>query len=460
MVEKSDFKVYVGIPAYNAEKFIAGVIDGIKKTGLVQKIIVIDDGSTDNTCDVVRRYKDVFLLKYNVNKGYGGTQKHLFKEFLKLSKNPDDVLIILHSDGQTLPEEIPLFAEKFQNKNVDLVLGSRVLGGMRKGGMPLIRIIGDSILTIIENFCFGMDLTTYASGYRGFRHRILRRMYFDDLRNRHTFDTEILVRANESKAKMVEIPVATVYDSQNLSNYSLTFYSFIVVYDAVRYRLKKIFGLKDKKVHEKKIKDYWKYSRHDWYLARKKGNIFEKAFFALKGNYISSKVDYKNKIVLDCGCGSGVYTFDISKKAKMAVGLDISEWALRRAGKRVNTNNIFFLAGDSERLPFRNESFDVVVNTAVFQYYENPVNMVSEMRRVLKPNGLVLCEVPYKFGLYNLKSVIKPLTSKKDFAKEPINRCYSEKEFKNLFSGFKILKINNFFNFILFGIFRKVNGAK
>ena len=455
MKKKKDFRVFVGIPAYNAQKTIGDVIERTKELGIIYKILVVDDCSKDQTKKVVRRYKDVLLLENEVNMGYGGSQKIIFKKFFDISKNPDDIIIMLHSDGQTLPEEIPLFVEEFLDKSVDIVLGSRALGDMQKGKMPVYRIIGDKILTIIQNFCFGMNITTYASGYRGFRRRVLSRVQFNDLRNRHSFDTEILMRCNEANPKMMEIPVTTVYDRENLSNYSMITYSFTILSDAVKYKLKKIFKFSNADVHENNIKGYWKKSKHDWLAARKKGNIFERIFFNLKGNFILSKVDYRDKIVLDCGCGNGMYTFDLSKNSKMVVGLDISTWALKKANKIKNKENVFFLAGDSAKLPFKDNTFDVIVNTAVFQYYQSPSDMVNEIYRVVKPNGIVLSEVPYKYGLYNLKSIIKHLTSKKDFAKEPINRCYSQKEFKDIFSSFKPLKVYNFYNFLLFGIFKK-----
>ena len=86
-MHKPDFKVYVGIPAYNAEKTISDVIERTRKINLVYKIIVIDDGSKDDTKGIVKKYKDVILIVHDANRGYGGTQKHLFTKFLELSKS-------------------------------------------------------------------------------------------------------------------------------------------------------------------------------------------------------------------------------------------------------------------------------------------------------------------------------------------------------------------------------------
>lgn len=208
-----------------------------------------------------------------------------------------------------------------------------------------------------------------------------------------------------------------------------------------------------------KNKIYWtKYARHDWDSSRINGNLFERIFFHKKIKFISSVLDYKNKTVLDLGCATGICTFDIGKNSKKTIGMDISFWAIKKARykNKKQGKNIKFLTGDAEKLPFKDNTFDIIVNTALLQYFRNPKKIIDEMERVLKPGGYTLIEVPHKFGIYNLKSLIKLITSKKDFSHEPINRCYSKKEFKNIFSKFKIVKIYNFYNILLFGIFQKI----
>ena len=207
-----------------------------------------------------------------------------------------------------------------------------------------------------------------------------------------------------------------------------------------------------------KSKIYWtKYARHDWDKSRSKGNLFERIFFNKKIRFIANALDYKNKTILDLGCSTGICTYDIGKNSKKTIGMDISLWAIEKAQYKMKKQgkNIKFLTGDAEKLPFKENAFDITVNTALFQYFKNPEKIINEMERVLKPKGYTLVEVPYKYGIYNLKSLIKLITSKKDFSHEPINRCYSKKEFKKLFKKFKLVKIYNFYNFLLFGIFQR-----
>lgn len=210
-------------------------------------------------------------------------------------------------------------------------------------------------------------------------------------------------------------------------------------------------------------KKYWKReSKHDWLLARTKGNIFERIFIEKKARFISSLIDYSGKYVLDLGCGTGVCTFDIAKKSKKIVGIDISLRAIQKAKKNPMTKKlgVRFIVGDAEDIHFNDNTFDIVVNTALLQYFDKPQKVIEEIHRVLKPDGIALIEVPLKYGVYYFKPLMSFLTSKKDIGKEPVNRCYSKKEFKRLFSKFKIIGIYNFYFMLLFGVFKKEDTAK
>ena len=218
------FKIYIGIPAYNAQGTIADVIRRTNRLGFVDRIIIVNDCSTDKTAEAIRKFRNIILINHKKNMGYGGAQKTIFKKFLEISNSLDDILILLHSDGQTLPEEVPTLRRAFNNKKVDIVLGSRALGDMKKGNMPIYKIIGDRILTIIQNIGFGLNLSTYASGFRGFSHRALENIAFEDLNNKHSFDTEIIVRAMEKNLNMVEVTVTTIYEGKE-SNYNIIKYS-------------------------------------------------------------------------------------------------------------------------------------------------------------------------------------------------------------------------------------------
>ena len=78
-------KLYAGIPMYNAEKTILSVIERCKKQD-INSIIVLDDKSTDNSYNIIKKIKDVTVIQHKKNMGYGGAQKTLYTTFLKICK--------------------------------------------------------------------------------------------------------------------------------------------------------------------------------------------------------------------------------------------------------------------------------------------------------------------------------------------------------------------------------------
>src|SRR3989338_4828933 len=157
------------IPAYNAGKTIEQVVKRIPKDAINQ-IIIVNDGSKDNTADVLsnlkKEYKNLKILIHEKNMGYGAAQKTLYKESLKTNA---DYIIILHADKQHYPEEIPSLITPLIEKKADVIMGSRTLMIKKlkdRQGMPLYKYIGSKFLTFLENIKFGTKLSTFHSGYR------------------------------------------------------------------------------------------------------------------------------------------------------------------------------------------------------------------------------------------------------------------------------------------------------
>ena len=230
-------KVYVGIPIYNGERTLKDVVKRIPKN-IVDHLVLVNDGSTDDTSSVISscmktfsgKFKKIISLKHSKNKGYGASQKTIYETFLKMS-NKDDVIVLLHADGQTMPEEISVLLKSFLHSDADIILGSRALWLKTKKKnfpikcrkMPLYKRIGDRLLTILQNKAFGMNLSTFASGYRIFSRKALEKLDFKKLNDGHAFDSEVIVDAKIKNLKMREAPVYPFY-SDEASNFSLVKY--------------------------------------------------------------------------------------------------------------------------------------------------------------------------------------------------------------------------------------------
>lgn len=234
-------KVCIVIPAYNAGNTLEQVFSRIPK-GDYHRIIVVDDGSSDNTVEVARRY-DVELIQHEYNRGYGGAQKSGYKRVLELNA---DVAVLLHADAQYAPEEMSSLIQAAVDKKADVVLGSRVLGGqMIDGGMPLIRYIGNRLLTMIENIAFGTKISEFHTGYRVYTLRALKILNFEDYTDDFHFDSEILLEAKEKGLRITEVPISTTYAGEKSYLNPIT-YGMQVLLLIVRYRLGKLFGERNK----------------------------------------------------------------------------------------------------------------------------------------------------------------------------------------------------------------------
>ncbi|KKH18691.1 dolichyl-phosphate mannose synthase [Methanosarcina mazei] len=113
------------MPAYNESHSIADVIQGCKK--YVDRVVVVDDGSTDNTVDIAESL-GAYVVRHEVNQGYGAALRHCFEAARNLGASS---MVIIDSDGQHDPSEIPKLLEPLRD-GFDLVIGSRFVNGNGK----------------------------------------------------------------------------------------------------------------------------------------------------------------------------------------------------------------------------------------------------------------------------------------------------------------------------------------
>jgi len=206
-------RVVVIMPAYNAEKTLKKTYDEIPKE-IVDEVIVTDDHSTDKTVEVAKKIGlDVYV--HEENKGYGANQKTCYKKALE--KNAD-VVIMLHPDYQYPPRLITAMAGLIVSGMFDVVLGSRVLGGMAlKGGMPLYKYISNRILTLVENILLGQKISEYHTGYRAFSKEVLSKLPILENSDDFLFDNQMLAQVVYFGFKIGEITAPSQYTKESSS---------------------------------------------------------------------------------------------------------------------------------------------------------------------------------------------------------------------------------------------------
>jgi glycosyltransferase involved in cell wall biosynthesis len=185
-------RVIVVMPAYNAARTLRRTYDEVMEQGLVDQIILVDDGSKDDTVAVARSLPGVLVHVHPVNKGYGGNQKTCYRLALEAG---GDIIIMIHPDYQYTPKLIPAMVSIIGNGLHPCVLGSRILGGYAlKGGMPLWKYVANRFLTAAENVFLGAKLSEYHTGYRAFSRAILERLSLVNNSNDFVFDNQMLAQ--------------------------------------------------------------------------------------------------------------------------------------------------------------------------------------------------------------------------------------------------------------------------
>lgn len=201
-------KIVIIMPAYNAAKTLEKTYQDIPQ-GLAQEIILVDDGSRDETVRLAKRL-GLKVFVHPANLGYGGNQKTCYWEALK---GKPDIVVMIHPDYQydaTLTGDLikPIIDNRFE-----VMLGSRVRSRheVLAGGMPLYKYLANRFLTILENLVLGLNLSEYHTGFRAFTSKVLRTLPFQRFSNDFVFDQEILISAVAASFKIGEIPVPVRY---------------------------------------------------------------------------------------------------------------------------------------------------------------------------------------------------------------------------------------------------------
>ena len=231
-------KIIVVMPAYNAEKTLKDTYNEIPK-GIVDEILVVDDHSKDKTVEVSKQL-GLEVLVHKKNKGYGANQKTCYAQALKKGA---DIIIMLHPDYQYPPKLITAMAGLICSGMFDVVLGSRILGGMAlKGGMPFYKYIANRLLTFIENIFLGQKLSEYHTGYRAYSKELLLNIPILENSDDFIFDNQIVAQIVFFSYRIGEITAPSKYtkESSSISFKRSVVYGFGVFVTAIKFFLQKI----------------------------------------------------------------------------------------------------------------------------------------------------------------------------------------------------------------------------
>jgi glycosyltransferase involved in cell wall biosynthesis len=239
-------KVVVVMPAYNAARTLRQTHAEVQEQQIVDSIILVDDGSRDDTVAVAKTLPGVQVHVHEVNKGYGGNQKTCYRLALEAGA---DIVIMIHPDYQYTPKLIPAMASIIANGLHPCVLGSRILGGYAlKGGMPLWKYIANRCLTFAENLLLGAKLSEYHTGYRAFSRDILQKLHLADNSDDFVFDNQMLAQIFWYGFTIAEVSCPTKYfaEASSINLRRSIKYGFGCLSTGLKFRLAKMGVLKSK----------------------------------------------------------------------------------------------------------------------------------------------------------------------------------------------------------------------
>lgn len=233
-------KVVVVMPAYNAAQTLRSTYQEVKEQEIVDLVIVVDDGSEDETVAIARSFPGVIVHVHPQNQGYGANQKTCYRLALD---NGGDIIIMVHPDYQYTPKLIPAMVSLIGNGIYSCVLGSRILGGYAlKGGMPIWKYVANRFLTLVENILMGAKLSEYHTGYRAFSRKLLEELKIEVNSNDFVFDNQMLAQILWFGYTIAEVSCPTKYFAEASSinfRHSIK-YGFGCLKTAMSFRLAKM----------------------------------------------------------------------------------------------------------------------------------------------------------------------------------------------------------------------------
>jgi glycosyltransferase involved in cell wall biosynthesis len=202
----------VVIPAYNVERAIRKVVEGIPSW--VDRIIIVDDASRDGTFEEARRVASdrVVVLHHDVNQGVGGATLTGFQRAL------DDgmkIVVKMDGDGQMDPNFLPALLDAVTIQGYDYAKGNRFLHTAQLSSMPRHRLFGNFVLTFLTKLTSGYwNVFDPQNGYLAIRQEPLSRLNFGRIAKRFFFENDLLIHLNILNYRVKDVPIPALYGDE------------------------------------------------------------------------------------------------------------------------------------------------------------------------------------------------------------------------------------------------------
>lgn len=191
------------MPAYNEARTIGQVLASIATLELDHEVVVVDDGSTDNTADIVRNFigetRPAQLLR-KPNGGKGSALRY------GIPHCQGDIIVIQDADMEYDPQDVPALIEPIQRGAADVVYGSRLSGGRPQRAYMFWHLVGNRFLSVLTGLLFNTTITDMETGYKAFRADALKGLHLTE--DRFGIEPEITGEICRRQLRIYEMPIA------------------------------------------------------------------------------------------------------------------------------------------------------------------------------------------------------------------------------------------------------------
>lgn len=204
-------QIGVVVPAFNEETLIRHTVETMPD--FVDKIIVVDDCSTDKTSEVVQQLANsnprIVFLKHKTNKGVGSA---ISSGYIWCRDNGIDISVVMAGDGQMDPDDLPNLLDPVVEDRTDYSKGNRLVTGEAWKKIPHARYLGNSVLTFMTKIASGYwHVTDSQTGYTALNKKAMHLLPLEEIYPRYGMPNDFLVTLNIYNMRVMDIPVKPVY---------------------------------------------------------------------------------------------------------------------------------------------------------------------------------------------------------------------------------------------------------
>lgn len=240
--------ISIVIPAYNEQNLISKTIETLPQ--FVDKIVVINDNSTDSTQEIVKkilkRNSKIILINHKINQGVGGA---IATGYNWSRDNGIDIAVVMAGDAQMDPNDMPKLLDVIIEDGADCAKGNRLRSGMVRKEMPRIRYYGNQLLSLLTKIASGYwHIADSQTGYVAINKKILNTIDWKKMYKRYGQPNDLLVRLNVENMIVRDVPINPVYgigEKSGIKIRKLTFTLSFLLFNRFLWRLKEKYMVRD-----------------------------------------------------------------------------------------------------------------------------------------------------------------------------------------------------------------------